>query len=111
MDVGAYGSQSDGGVFRNSHFGKMILNKTLNVPTPTNLPSTNILFPYFFVADAAFPLKENIMKPYSKVTDVGKEIFNKRLSSARIRIEIAFGKKFLLYSYVMYHKCDFHKFF
>jgi hypothetical protein len=29
-----------------------------------NLPGRNKFVPYVFIADDAFPLKENIMKPY-----------------------------------------------
>ncbi|XP_069963027.1 uncharacterized protein [Bactrocera oleae] len=91
VDVSAYGSKNDGGMFRNSQFGKGILDKSMDVPAATNLPNSDIVFPYYFIADAAFPLEENIMKPYETDIDVNKAVFNKTLCKARKQIEIAFG--------------------
>nr|CAH7748459.1 unnamed protein product [Callosobruchus chinensis] len=64
VDIGAYGSQSDGGVFGNSVFGQRLENNTMNIPPEQVLPGTNIMIPYFFVGDKAFPLKTYIMRPY-----------------------------------------------
>jgi hypothetical protein len=36
----------------------------LNLPAPSELPGTSVLSPYFFVGDAAFPLKKFMMKPF-----------------------------------------------
>ncbi|KAL4089001.1 hypothetical protein QTP88_024079 [Uroleucon formosanum] len=42
--------------------------------------------------DEAFPLKNNIMRPYPKrILDMKKRIFNFRLSRARKSVECAFG--------------------
>ena len=92
VDVGAYGSQSDGGVLRNSHFGRRLLEGRLPIPGPRSLPNTDTSLPHFFVGDAAFPLHQNIMRPYPgmDLTAVQKYA-NYRLSRARISIERAFG--------------------
>lgn len=92
VDIGAYGSQSDGGVFRNSVFGKRLEETDMNTPSEEPLPGTNIPLPYFFVADEAFPLKKFIMRPYpgKNLTDK-QRIFNYRLSRARQIIENSFG--------------------
>ncbi|CAC5383988.1 unnamed protein product [Mytilus coruscus] len=65
----------------------------LNIPEPTPLPSRNKPTPYVFVADEAFPLKENIMRPYPQRggLDDSRRIFNYRLSRARRIVENAFG--------------------
>lgn len=93
VDVGAYGAQSDGGVFRRSKFGQEILNGTFPFPDPEPLPNTvGEPFPYYLVGDAAFPLKPNLMRPYpGRNLDSTKENFNKKLSRARVFIENAFG--------------------
>lgn len=92
VDVGAYGSQSDGGIFRNAEFGKKVLHNLLNVPGPTKLPNSNKITPLFFVGDNAFPLRTNLMRPYpGLLLETKKDAFNYRLSRARRVIENAFG--------------------
>ncbi|XP_053685936.1 uncharacterized protein LOC128735480 [Sabethes cyaneus] len=92
VDVGAYGGNSDGGVFANSAFGKRFLDKKVNFPDTEALPGTNLNLPYYIVGDAAFPLKENLMRPYpGQQLPALKENFNKRLSRARRVIENSFG--------------------
>ena len=62
-DVGAYGSNNDAGIFATSHMGQQILfNKNL-FPADEVLPGTDTTTPCTIVADAAFPLRRNIMKP------------------------------------------------
>lgn len=108
--VGAYGSQSDGGkckiwvlyihmydtffkgILRESKFGKQLFEGKLPIPKETNLPNSSKICPYFFVGDAAFPLRTNLMRPYpGKALSEYKEIFNYRLSRARRIIENSFG--------------------
>lgn len=92
VDIGAYGSQSDGGIFALSSFGQLLLKGTLNIPEEKVLPNSNFLCPHFFVGDSAFPLKKHLMRPYpGSNLDEKKENFNYRLSRARRVIENAFG--------------------
>ena len=93
VDVGAFGRQSDGSVFRNSSLGKALANNTLDLPPPTPLPhSEDGAIPYFFVGDEAFPLMENLMRSFpGQHLALDKRIFNYRLSKARLIVENSFG--------------------
>ena len=91
-DTGGYGSQSDGGVFKRSNFGKEFETNQLNVPGNNILPNTHQLFPFYIAADEAFPLKKFIMRPFpGKHLDINQKIFNYRLSRGRRIIENTFG--------------------
>lgn len=90
LDVGAYGSEGDCNILRNSKFGTSVLHDRL--PFPENGTVNGTKLPFFFVGDDAFPLCKRIMKPFSKHNLTDKElIFNYRLSRARRCIENAFG--------------------
>jgi len=92
-DVGCQGRISDGGVIKNTEFYKSLENKTLMIPEPTYLKNVENKMPYVFVADEAFQLKDNIMKPFSGVQQKGsvQRSFNYRLSRARRVVENVFG--------------------
>lgn len=92
VDIGAAGGNHDSIVFKKSGLGIGLLNKTLQIPAPKPLPKTSVTLPHFIVADAAFPLHENIIRPYpGNYLDEKKKIFNYRVSRARRTIESAFG--------------------
>nr|CAI5839359.1 unnamed protein product [Callosobruchus analis] len=81
-DFGRNGRISDGGVLQNTKFLEKLQNKTLKLPTT-----------YVFVADDAFPLRVDMLKPFRQ-TDLNsreRKIFNYRLSRARRIVENAFG--------------------
>jgi hypothetical protein len=85
---------SDGGVFRNSSLCAAIQNNSLNLPLPEALDGHDqaVPLPYVIVADDAFPLSTNILKPYaSRGLTQERRIFNYRLSRARRTVENAFG--------------------
>lgn len=93
IECGYAGRNSDGGVFRVSTFGRWLeSNNTL--PSSTELPhdESGNKFPYYFVADAAFPIRKNIMRPYpERNINNKKRIFIYRLSRGRKNIECTFG--------------------
>lgn len=94
VDVGCQGRISDGGVFKNSRLYDMIENGSLQLPTPEPLQGRNKTLPHFILGDSAFPLLENVIKPYPGQTHAkgSKErIFNYRLSRARRIVENVFG--------------------
>lgn len=92
VDIGGVGSQHDSTTFRQSVFGKGILEGTWPIPDPRPLPGMKESFPCFLVADQAFPLNQHIMRPYpgENLPD-NKRIYNYRLSRARRCIENSFG--------------------
>lgn len=94
IDVGAMGRFSDGNVFGSSGLYKKMMNNSLQLPTPKEIPTIADPMPYVFVGDEAFPLSQNLMRPYPKrqLTDnYEHQIFNVRLSRARQTVECAFG--------------------
>ena len=66
VDIGDYGRHSDGSVFLSSNIGYSIINKLFNLPPPKKLRGTDKMYPYVFVGDDAFPLRQNLIKTYSK---------------------------------------------
>ena len=64
IDIGAFGRESDAGVFVRTEFGAQLIQGQLPLPPHAPLPGTDVLTPPVFVADEAFPQKVNIMRPY-----------------------------------------------
>ena len=92
VDIGESGRQSDGGVFANSNIGFCIANDLFKLPSAKALPRSDKVFPYVFVGDDAFPLRYNLMKPYSNGNlDMQQTIANYRFCRARRIIENSFG--------------------
>lgn len=94
VDVGDYGRNSDGGVFRYSRLGRALKAGSLSLPPaePLQYDPNGIPFPFYFVGDEAFPLKQYLLRPYARanLTDQ-KRVFNYRLSVGRKTVECAFG--------------------
>ena len=93
VDIVEAGRQSDGGVFANSNLRRSIVNDYFNLLQPKKPYSeTEFLFPYIFVGDDAFPMRHNLLKPYSSLNlEHVFLIFNYRLSRAWRIIENTFG--------------------
>lgn len=88
VDIGGYGSNSDGGIFKASQIGSALEKKRLNLPPPTKLPRSNNLAPFVFLGDEAFQLQENFFRPYSsKELNSKSRVFNYRLSRARYNLK------------------------
>ena len=95
VDIGAYGRQSDAGVFGNSALGQ-----ALEAPNNLNIPPSEVIqgaehlgpLPYVVVGDAAFPLQQHIMRPYpGRECTLAEAAYNYRHSRARRIVECAFG--------------------
>lgn len=81
IDIGANGRASDSAIFRDSTLNIALENNTLGMPEKCVI-----------IGDDAFPLRTNLLKPYSKTGLNNYEmIFNYRLSRARRVVENAFG--------------------
>ena len=68
VDIGDYGSNADGSVFKRSEFGQAFMNDELNIPGPKQLPNfpEGGVLPHVIVADEAFPQRCDLMKPHSR---------------------------------------------
>ncbi|KAM9364798.1 uncharacterized protein KZ484_010978 [Pholidichthys leucotaenia] len=94
VDIQAHGRSSDGGILVTSAFGTALRLETLNLPHDCPLPGADHLGPqpHVFVADEAFPLCQNIMRPHpGQHLPDDKRMFNYRLSHARCMVECSFG--------------------
>lgn len=91
-DVGSNGRISDGGVFAACTLNLCMMRNSVNFPIPQNLPGTELACSFHVVADEAFPLRADIMKPFPvRNLSRNQRIFNYRLSRARRVVENAFG--------------------
>lgn len=92
IDVGRNGRFSDGGVFNRCTFGQALDRNKLGLPAPKPLPGRSMPVPYVLVADDAFALRENVLKPYpQRGLDMVQRVYNYRLSRVRRIIENVFG--------------------
>jgi hypothetical protein len=92
VDIGSQGRCSDSGVYAESDLQEALNSNTLGIPQPCPLPGRNEDFPYVIVADDAFPLRANLMKPFPhRHLNAQQRMFNYRLSRARRCVENAFG--------------------
>ena len=94
IDVGGYGRTSDGGILANSAFGRALRSGTLHLPADRPLPGADHRGPqpHVLVADEAFPLRRNLMRPFpGRTLPRDRRTFNYRLSRARLVVENAFG--------------------
>lgn len=92
IDVGRNGRFSDGGVFNRCNFGQAMDTNQLGLPVLEPLPGRTLPMPYVLVADDAFALRPNVMKPHShRGLNMMQRVFNYRLSRARRIIENVFG--------------------
>ncbi|CAH1973541.1 unnamed protein product [Acanthoscelides obtectus] len=92
IEVGAYGKESDGGIFSNSRLSKRLENGSLNATSERQLPGTNVFLSHALIADEAYPLKTYLRRPYpERSLGPEEEYYNRRLSLARQVVECAFG--------------------
>uniref|UniRef100_A0A8C6NW59 DDE Tnp4 domain-containing protein n=1 Tax=Nothobranchius furzeri TaxID=105023 RepID=A0A8C6NW59_NOTFU len=84
-----YRCKSDGGVFQ-----EQPAPWNPGPTAPANLPGSTTTVPHVFLGDAAFPLHQNLMRPFPGMLSLGSDlqrIYNYRHSRARRVIENSFG--------------------
>ena len=92
------GRISDGGVFRNATLSNASEENTLNIPNAHSLPGCQERLPFVIVGDAAFHLKEYLIKPYPhRQLSREQRICNYRISRARRVVENAFLRQDTVY--------------
>ena len=83
VDIGCNGRVSDGGVFGGCSLVEALNARLLNIPTREKLPGSDISMSYHIVGDDAFPLREDLMKPFPfRNMNQEQRICNHRLSRA-----------------------------
>lgn len=82
IDVGTNGRANDACVFGKSTLEQALQSNSLNLPARAVM-----------LGDDAFPLRTNLLKPYSRCGPLNhtQQVFNYRLSRARRVVENAFG--------------------
>jgi hypothetical protein len=69
IDEGAYGRQTDSGIFEKSSFYRCFIHGK-NILPPKSLPGTDIPIPHVLLADEGFGLHTYLMRPFPKTTIV-----------------------------------------
>lgn len=93
LDFGTNGRIYDGGVLQNTKFFEMLQDNKMELPEAEVVKNSSTSLLYVFVADDAFPLRVDMIKPFRQADLHSRErkIFNYRLSRARHIVENAFG--------------------
>ncbi len=91
-DVRSNGATSDALIFADSELKKAIQNNVIGFPPKDTLLNDDRDTHYFILADDAFSLRMQMMKPYGRRgLPVAERIFNYQYSRARWIVENAFG--------------------
>jgi hypothetical protein len=93
-DVGCQGLFPDGGAFKHISFSKRIVYNNVRLLPAETLPGKPLAVPFVFVANDAFALSVNIIKPYaghSPGSSLPVRISNYSLSGACRAVENMFG--------------------
>jgi len=92
IDVGAYGKQSDGGIFRHISLYQFLSSNNFNMPNAKKLPLSAVELTLVILEDEAYQLLSYLMRPNPRrqLTE-SRRLFNYRLSRGRRVVESAFG--------------------
>ena len=79
IDVGSYGRENDSTIFQSSILGQKLNKEALDLPEEEELVFGGPKMPYVIVADEAFGIHRNLMRPYpGRCLPTDKKIFNYR---------------------------------
>lgn len=73
VNIGCQGRISDGGVFKSTGIYTLLEESLLDLPDMCTLPGGKKNCSHVFIADNAFPLTPNILKPYSGCQEKGSK--------------------------------------
>ena len=92
LHVGAYGKQSDGGIFRHSSLYQLLVSNNFSMPSARKLPLSDVELPFVILGVETYPLLSYLMRPYPRrqLTE-SQRLFNYRLNRGRRLVESAFG--------------------
>lgn len=72
-----------------ANVNKALIIQTLNLPSPKPLPSRTVPVSYVLVADEAFALNQNVLKPLNtRNLNAIQRVFNCRLHAAQYIMQI-----------------------
>nr|CAH7729743.1 unnamed protein product [Callosobruchus chinensis] len=71
VDVGAYGRQSDSGVFSEFNLFQHMETGSFPFPQPRQIPGSTRTLPYVILGDQGYPLKKYLLRPYPTGTNSG----------------------------------------
>lgn len=92
FNVGAYGSESDGGIFKDSELGQKLRDGALELPNAESVYGSDFAVPYCILGDAAFPLTSYLTVPYGgRNLSEDQQFFNKEHAKGRVQVEDSFG--------------------
>ncbi|GFO18497.1 nuclease harbi1 [Plakobranchus ocellatus] len=84
VDIGSYG-----GIFNANCLGKHLCEGSLDFPAAKKIPGTELITPHVFVADEAFALLPNLMKPFARrQLTTQNRVFNYRQTSPPERTDV-----------------------
>ena len=66
VDAGQCRHHADGGIWRNCALNQRMEQGVAHIPPPRELPGADVQSPYVIVGDGAFPLTEDMQRPYCR---------------------------------------------
>ncbi|CAH1984477.1 unnamed protein product [Acanthoscelides obtectus] len=91
VNIGCQGRLSDGGVFANTTFKKLLETSSLNLPSMKVLPGRILTSPFVFLGDEAFALQPHMITSFPGTQQKGSPARIYNYSRARRVVKNTFG--------------------